>query len=83
MGELPNEARLADTWLAHGGDHLPLTSTGALEREVDRFHLGGAADEPGEPAGRGGLQTGARRADSNQFVDLNGGRDALDAPEAL
>ena len=70
--ELPDEAGFPDAGLAHDGDRLPVSGAGVLERSAEHLDLGVPADEPGEPAPRGGLQSRARRTDAGQLVDLDG-----------
>ena len=77
MGQLEREARLADPRLAHDGDHLPVPTPGLRQRTTELLDLGVSANEAREPASRGGLKTGSHRADPDQLVHVNGGRETL------
>jgi hypothetical protein len=56
MGELPHQARLADTGLADQGHDLPVRRAGPVQGLSQLIQLGLATDEPGEPAGGTRLQ---------------------------
>ena len=49
VGQFPEQARLADAGLAHGGDHLAVALAGALQGHAERLHLGVPPDEAREP----------------------------------
>jgi hypothetical protein len=71
VGELVDEARLADAGLAHDRHQLPCPAARALEGVTELVHLGRAANESCETAGRGGLQSCPRAAAAREFIGLD------------
>jgi len=78
VGQLPDQARLADPGLAHQRRHLAVAGFRPFERLVERFKLGLPPDEGSEPADRRRLQAGAGRPGADQFVHLDRLGDSLD-----
>ncbi len=72
MGELIDEARFAHPRFAHDRCHLTATGIGELLSTAELLQLDVTADEPREPAPRGCLQAGPRRARSRHLVDFHG-----------
>ncbi len=72
MRELVDEARLAHARLANDRRDLTMTVGRQLLRTAELFQLGVAADEARQPAPRGRLQSGPRRARPRHLVDLHG-----------
>ena len=72
MGELPEQAGLADTGLADERHHLAVAGTGLLQRPRRAVDLGLASNERGEPAGGGRLEAFARGPAPDQLEDLDG-----------
>ena len=74
-GELPVEARLADAGLADDGHDLPVSVHRPGVGEVQLIHLGVAADESGQRAGR--VQSGAGGLRPDDLVHLHRPAQAL------
>src|SRR5262245_62902418 len=91
VGELVDEARLADSCLADDCLYLTVTIAGKLLGATELLKLGVAADEPRQAPLGGRLQAGARWTGSCHLVDLDGfaqpldvdGAESLDLDEAL
>src|SRR5262249_25223110 len=91
VGELVDEARLADSCLADDCRYLTVTIAGKLWGGAGLVKLGVAADDPRQPPRGGRLQAGARWTGSCHLVDLDGfvqpldvdGAESLDLDEAL
>src|SRR5262245_20250217 len=71
MGDLPEDARLADPRLSDHGDHLAAAEARSDEGVADLLHLGAAADKAREPASRGDLEAGAGSSGPHQLEYLN------------
>ena len=61
VGELEDEAGLADAGLADEGDDLAVALAARARAPAKLLHLGVAADEAGQPARRGCLEPRPRR----------------------
>ena len=81
VGELPEEARLADARLADDGRELASAAAGKLEGVAEQVQLRIAADEARETAGGRGLQSRAHGCGPDDLVDLDRGG-ALDRHRA-
>jgi len=77
MGELPEQAGLADAGLAHDPDDLSATAPSEIERFRELSHLIRPPHELGKPACGVRLEAGARRIRADQFVNLDGIAQAL------
>ena len=69
--ELPDEAGFPYARLAHDGDRLPVSCTGALERSAEHLDLGVPADEPCKPAGGGGMEPRAPWSSRHKLEDFD------------
>jgi hypothetical protein len=78
VGELPEETRLADTWLADDGHDLAVPCTGPLQGLAELLQLRVAPDEAGEAPGGGRLQPRAHGPGTDDLEDLDRGVQALD-----
>ena len=78
MGELVEQARLADTGLADHGDDLAVAAAGPVERPPQGLDFGLAPDEPAEPARQGGLEARPHGRRAGQLEDLDGRLQPLD-----
>src|SRR5205823_7109194 len=78
LGELLAEPALPDPGLGDHADDLPRPRDGPPERRLEARHLGCPADEPGEAARSGDVETRAQRADALELVDAERSRYALD-----
>jgi hypothetical protein len=71
VGELIDEARLADAGLADDRRHLTMAAAGELLGTAELLQLGVAADERRQSAPGGRLQAGPRRTRPRHLVDLH------------
>ena len=82
VGELPEEAGLADAGLADDGHDLAVPGAGALQGLAELLQLRVAPDEAREAAGGGRLQPRAHGPGADDLEDLDRGVQALDRPRA-
>jgi hypothetical protein len=78
MGELPNEARLADAGLADDRHHLAMRRASQLQGLTEPLELRVAPDEASEATGRIGLEPRAHRSGADDLEDLDRSVQALD-----
>src|SRR5262245_31973251 len=71
MGELPEQARLADARLADDRHKLAMPSRGLLKSLLKNAHLGIAADEASEAAHRGRLEVRSPRTGPDQLIHID------------
>jgi hypothetical protein len=78
VGELPEQARLADAGLADDGHELAPAAAGALEGVAELVQLRVTTDVARETAGGRGLQPRANGGGSDELVDLERHGEPLD-----
>ena len=71
VGELPHQARLAHTWLAHDRDHLTMALACSSEGLLQQLDFCIPAHEARQPSGSGGVQPAPHGARADDLENLD------------